>query len=36
MTKSIESRIEELGIVLSDFGDGMYYGKSYGKMTVVA
>ena len=29
---SIESRIESLGIVLPDFGDGTYYGKTYGKM----
>jgi len=29
---NVESRIEELGIELPDFGDGTYYGKSYGKM----
>lgn len=29
---SVESRIENLGIVLPDFGDGTYYGQTYGKM----
>ncbi len=29
---SIESRIEELGMMLPDFGDGAYYGETYGKM----
>lgn len=27
---SVESRIENLGIVLPDFGDGTYYGQTYG------